>query len=109
MVKVCVSGGMFFFVQVVGAGQVYVASAGGEGQGDCVEGSVLFACRSAAIPNAADEALERPASPLTSHTGARLWRLPRYGFVASAGGERGFGSIAGAFYLHDARDVFDGE
>nr|XP_051221191.1 uncharacterized protein LOC127339370 [Lolium perenne] len=56
MVKVCVAGGTFFVVQVVGAGKVCVAAAEGEGQEVRDEGGVLVAGRPTAFPDAADEA-----------------------------------------------------
>nr|XP_051220975.1 uncharacterized protein LOC127339130 [Lolium perenne] len=109
MVKVCVAGGTFFVVQVVGAGKVCVAAAEGEGQEVCDEGGVLVAGRPAAFPDAADEALERPASASSSHAGACLWGLPRCSYGTSAGGDRAGGSFVGVCYLRGAWGVSDAE
>nr|XP_051207029.1 uncharacterized protein LOC127322109 [Lolium perenne] len=109
MVKVCVAGGTFFVVQVVGAGKVCVAAAEGEGQEVCDEGGVLVAGRPAAFSDAADESLERPASASSSHASACLWGLPRCSYDTSAGGDRAGGSFVGVCYLRGAWGVSDAE
>jgi hypothetical protein len=105
LVEADVAGGkVFFFLQVIGASSILVASVASPYQRSTDKGGVVFAGGYEDCPHAKDQAVARTSSSSSSYTGGRLRRFHPCSLIEAVGGEGAVGA-----YIHERSSSWSGE